>query len=515
MWENRSSSFSDKRIFLLAFLFINLFLSSFYIDIWCTPNPVSRALPVLALLEDGTLKIDKYQNMAADKSKVGDHYYSDKAPLPTLAAVPFYWLMQKAELTKTNEQTGKKYPVYIWSPVSQDDGRNSMVPEFIPLLFMGSLLFGSVPFAVMILLALKKIQGAAGFLSPVLLVMMSFYGSFMFVFAGTYFGHIIAAFLLLLGYILIKDEKYFWSGLCVGLAFLSEYTVALAMPLWALVIWLKERNVKKPLLYGLGALPGVVFIMAYNYFINGHPFQSPYAYHDAEVFRKQMSSNYGFSLPSLSGLWGLSFSFYMGLLPHVPVLLFCGYFVVQEMLNKYSFRKLLHNYLAMFSIPFFLLISSFFTWWGGWSYGPRYLICLAAILVYEGIIYLSGKKVNVFLFVGITGFGLICTWLAKVTIMYMVPDATTIMDGPAPGGDSFENFILPHFISGHFNANNIFTLGLDVSPEAAAYLWLVFFIAATAGFSAWYKELYPLQEVKVKAKLKGRSKKRKKRLVPE
>src|SRR5215470_2930250 len=192
MRESRFSSFSDKKIFLLSFLIVNLFLSSFYIDIWCTPNALSRALPVLTLLEDATLKIDKYQNMATDRSKVGDHYYSDKAPLPTLAAVPFYWLMQKAGLAKTNELTGKKYPVYIWSPLREDDGRDSMFPEVVPLLFMGSLLFGSVPFAIMIFLAQKKIQGATGSLSPVLLVMMSFYGSFMFVFAGTYFGHIIS-----------------------------------------------------------------------------------------------------------------------------------------------------------------------------------------------------------------------------------------------------------------------------------------------------------------------------------
>src|SRR2546425_5942248 len=241
MLENRVRLLSGKRMFLSSFLLTNVILSSFYLDIWCTPNPVSRALPVLTLLQDGTLKIDKYQTTATDRSKVGDHYYSDKPPFPTLAAVPFYWLIQRAGLTRTDALTGKKYPIYIWAPLGKEDDRSSVVPELVPLMFMGSLLFGSIPFAVMVFLTLKKIQGAVGSLSPVALVMMSFYGSFLFVFAGTYFGHVITALLLLLGYILIQEqERYFWSGLCDSLAFLSEYTSIVAFPSWALVIGLKE-----------------------------------------------------------------------------------------------------------------------------------------------------------------------------------------------------------------------------------------------------------------------------------
>ncbi len=488
--------FSDKKTFLFSFLLANLFLASFYIDIWCTPNSVSRALPVLTLFEEGTLRIDKYRNTTSDKSKVGEHYYSDKAPLPTLAAVPFYWLVKKAGLAQTTAATGRKYPVHIWEAINPHaDGRQTMIPEFVPLLFTGSLIFGSIPFAIMIFLTFKKIQDARGSLSPVLLVMMSFYGSFMFVFAGTYFNHILSAFLLLIGYILIRDERYFWSGFSVGMAFLSEYTIAIAMPLWALVIWLREKTFKKLFPFGLGALPWLLFIILYNYSINGHPFKMLNAYHDTEIFRKELSNNYGFSLPSLASLWGLSFSFYMGLLPHMPVLLLCGYFLGKEMLNKYPFRNLTQNYLAMFSIPFFLMISSFFTWWGGWSYGPRYLVCLAAILVYEGLVYLSDKKVNALLFFATTGFGFVSTWLAKVTLAYMVPDATTI-HGPAPGSDSFKTYILPQYRSGHFNANNIFTLGFDGAPATAAYLWLMLFAAVVYGFSVWHRKLSPAKQVR-------------------
>ena len=128
MREINPSSAKDKKVFFACFLIVNLFLASFYIDTWCTPNPVSRALPVLTLIENGSVQIDKYQNHTGDKSKVGDHYYSDKAPFPSIIAVPFYWVMQKAGLTKTTETTGKKYPIYIWSAVSQTDGRDFQWP---------------------------------------------------------------------------------------------------------------------------------------------------------------------------------------------------------------------------------------------------------------------------------------------------------------------------------------------------------------------------------------------------
>jgi len=98
------------------------------------------------------------------------------------------------------------------------------------------------------------------------------------------------------------------------------------------------------------------------------------------------------------------------------------------------------------------------------------------------------------MFLAVTGFGLISTWLAKVTLMYMLPDDSQ-PDGQHPGKDAFKTFILPQFEKSHFNANNLFTLGFDIPPATAAYLWMFFFISALAGFSVWYAKLYHPQAV--------------------
>ncbi len=468
---------------MLAFLAANLFLSSFYVDIWCTPNAVSRALPVLTLLENGSLAIDKYVRRTGDKSRVGDHYFSDKAPLPTLLAVPFYRLVQAVGLDETNIRTGKKFPIHIWKPLGIRDGRLSVYPDMIPLLFMCSLLFGSLPFTAMIFITLKKALAVSCKPFTIALVMVSFYGSFLFVFAGTFFNHIFAAFLLLLGYIHVKDRAYFRSGFCVGLSFLTEYTVGVAIPLWLLIIAIREKSLKQSVLYGLGVLPSIIFFITYNWFTTGNILTTLNAYHVAKAFT-DLSNHYGFALPSLQAIWGLSFGLYAGLIPHALMLVGGGYFLLRKLITGNAYRKLLTSYLATFSMMFFLVISSFFTWWGGWTYGPRYLIVLAALLLYENTIFLTSKKINLCIFWTIGLFGIISTWLAKITVMYMVPDQSTRMNA-APGTSFSKLYILREFLNNHFNSNNILSLGFNVEPVYAAYLWLIAFILITFFFTFW------------------------------
>ena len=480
---------SRERLFLLVFLAVNLVLASYYVDLWCTPNPVSRVLPVLTLLETGSFRIDKYAGRSWDEARVGDHYYSDKAPLPSVAAVPLYWLMQRTGLARTTPTTGRRFPVYIWESSGVSDGRVFVVPEWIPPLFMCGLVFGSLPFALLVFLAFVKIRGSSNAVSPVVLVMMSFYGSFMFVFAGTFFSHVLTAFLLVSAYVLLQRTRYFASGAVVGLAFMSEYPVALAIPLWALAIWANEKRLRNVVSFALGVLPSVVLILLYNSATTGHVFTTLNAFHDKEIFRQGLSQHYGFRLPSLQSLWGLSFSAYMGLLPHVPVLLLCGHFATRDLFSARALARLPRSYLAMFAIPYFLLFSSFFTWWGGWSYGPRYLTCLAALLVYEGVAYLSTRRVHRLVFLAITGIGVLTTWLAKITLGYMIPDHTTSL-GAAPGGSVFSSYLLPQLARGHFNANNLATLGFGVTPGVAALLWLVAFALAVIGLSVWHTRVY-------------------------
>jgi len=471
-------------IYITIFFLVNVLLSSYFLDIWPTPNCVSRALPVLAFSEDRTLKIDKYADLAIDKSKVGSHFYSDKAPLPTLCAIPLYELIKLCGLDIVRSDTGKKYPVYVGYHVGIPDSRGYIIPELIPIFIVGGLVFGSLPFVLIVIMSFVALHKIKPSVSPVLMVMLAWYGSFIFVFSGTFFNHVFAGFLLLLSFIFIKRTDYFFSGLMLGLSFLSEYTVIVAAPLWFLLIRANEKKIRHPLIFFAGLLPSVLFIALYNWLITGLPWKMLNAYHTAERLQA-LHYNYGFSLPSLKSVWGLSFSGWMGLFNFTPVLYCIAFYFILEIIKNKKLPNPATSYLAVFGITFFLLISSFFTWWGGWSYGPRYLIVLAVLLLYEGMLFISRYKINALLFSVTALLGITGAWLAKATVVYMVP---------FPEYDGFFNpflhILLPDLFAGRFNANNMLTAFFDVSPQAGAYGWLLLYAASLIGLCILYKKWF-------------------------
>ena len=476
------------RIFILVFFSVNLFLSSYFLDIWPTPNPVSRALPVLAFSKTGTLQIDNYAGETMDKSKVGNHFYSDKAPLPTILTIPFYELFKFVGFDKVDNDAGRKFPIYIWRPNGLDDGRITIINDIIPVLLIGDFLYSSIPFVLIILITFLALHKINTKISPVLLAMLSFYGSFIFVFAGTFFSHVFAGFLLLISYIELKKTKYFLSGLFLGLSFLSEYTVLLAAFIWGVLILIKEKKIKKILFFGLGILPSVFLILLYNWQISGEPFTMLNAFHADEAY-KQLSQNYGFSFPSFPSIWGLSFSGSMGIFIFAPVIIIIGFYFVTKLIKEKHFIKLiLTNYLVIFSIIFFLIIASFFTWWGGWTYGPRYLIVLAIVLLYEGLLFVSKSKLCMIACLVVSVAGLISAWFAKSTLVYMVPDY--FLDNEKYSNTLF-NILFPEFKEGRFNANNFLSVSFNIEPEFGAYLWLLLFVISTIGLYFWYRYMFP------------------------
>lgn len=479
-----SKNFNVK-LFFVVFALLNLLLSSYFIDTWTTPNTVSRALPVLTYYESGTIKIDAYAEKTGDKSKVGDHYYSDKAPLPTFLMIPIYGAAKMFGMNDADSTYGKKSPVYIWKSMSDADGRQWVFEKTIPILALGSFFMGSLPFVLILLLALLSIYKVQSALSPIWMVMLAFYGSFLFVFAGTYFGHLFAGFLLLASYLFLKHNRFFLSGIFLGLSFLCEYTLGIAFPIWFLLIYLNKKSFKQPLLFFSGMLPSIAAIMVYNYLITGYPQKMLNAYHDFHAF-KELGNNYGFKFPAPEALWGLSFSRYMGIFIFTPVLLMVLFYGVKKIIVKGNFVQLKSNYLLVFSIAFFLLIASFFTWWGGWSYGPRYLIPLVVLLVYEGVSLLARINFIKSIYIALTLLGLLTAWLAKSTLMFMIPDKLT---KPEQYLNPINDWLIPAFKKDYFNGNNLFTTFLDLSPKTASFLWLFLFAASVFILGRWFQKL--------------------------
>jgi len=489
--------------FFLAFVFINLFLCSYYLDMWTTPSTLSRAFTVYQLSEKGVYNIDPYAQMCDDKSKIGEHFYSDKAPLPAFFVYPFNVLLQNSTFTEALKYADQYYPIHIWRINGLPDGRTTEFFFITPVIFLGSLIVGSLPFLLILIITYISLQKNKITFSPIYL-MLAFYGSYLFVYSGTFFNHIFAGALLLLSYYFIKERKYLWSGIFLGLSFISEYPVGLAIPIWFVLIFLNERKIKPLFLFSTGLLPGLLVLLFYNYYTSGSLLTMSYAY-NADTAYKEIHQNYGFSFPSFKSLWGLSFSGYMGLFIFAPLLFVSMFYFIKENLKSKWLIMLKTNYLAIFTIAYFAMISCYFIWWGGWSYGPRYLIVLAVLLLYESILMLSALKFNKIAFFIFTAFGLLTSWIAKATLVYMIPDYG-VYKGISV--NTFFDITLPEFMAGRFNASNLFTMIFRTRPGIAAFLWLLFFILSLLLLHYLYYKLIVPKTIKLKPQVETRKPKK-------
>ncbi len=223
--------------------------------------------------------------------------------------------------------------------------------------------------------------------------------------------------------------------------------------------------------------------MIYNYIFSGSPFTMLYKFN----YDQRLFTDYGFSHPTLESLWGLTFSDFRGLFFYAPFLLFILFYVVKRMRTlslKEILLRIFLNHLFIPSIVIILFISSYCGWWGGWSYGPRMLIFVVVLLLYEGIIFLSKEKFSKIFFWIVVSFGMITAFMAKATILYSIP---TEVKHP------FSELLLPAFLSQNFNTNNLLTLWFGITPGVAFFLWVVIFVCSVLVLTKRFKKIIPVE----------------------
>lgn len=436
------------RKFLIFFFFFNLLLSSYYLDVWPNANTTSRALPIVTFFESGTFRIDKYHELTVDKAHVNGHYYTDKAPLPTYVVVPFFGLLKIVGLIKA-------------------DANGSLLGNHVYML--GGFLTASLPFAMLLIFVFMKIRRTNPNVSPVLLATIPFYASFLFVFTGTYFAHILSAVLLLASYLFIQQKKFLTAGILGGLAFLCEYNLAVILLVWGLWIWLNERSLKPAMIYSAGILPALIFLVFYNARYSSSPFTFMYKHHNFT----ELDANYGFVIPDAEPFWGLTFSFYRGIFFFAPFLL-AVFLVAYRYLKNRNYQVLLKSYLLIPFTLYFIFVASYFAWWGGWTYGPRLLLAMVLILLYELVMYFSKHPISRVLFYVLSFAGLLVIMPAKGTIAYSAPTGIY---------NPFYELVLKGIGKNIYNPNNIVSMLFPVNPGIA---FLIFVVVFVGGFTLFY-----------------------------
>jgi len=473
---------------LRLILFCALFGANIYfLPRWADWNQNSRLNLVLAIVDDGTLHIDKYYHNTGDYAEYNDHVYSDKAPGLSFLAVPVYALVKPVLHTEPARSL-------IWRLSSSDSFGATLNSEgtglrdekvyYAVVLYLVTIVTVALPSAalgvlIFEFLALLTRNNAASLLTALL------YGlaTSAFPYAGSFFGHQLVA-LLLFGAFFVafcvarRGLRPGWlalTGIMLGYAVISEYPTALiAVTVFGYTLASVPRRQLGPALLILvaGGLPPGLLLMAYDLAIFGTILPIGYA-HSAlytDIHSQGLISLVG---PNLPALWGISFSQFRGLFFVSPILLLA---IPGFVLWARQRSWLLELGVCLWAVvSFFLFNGSSVMWHGGFAIGPRYLLPMVPFMAVA---------------VGVP----VATWLpflwGRVLIAVLSLWSLGVIWAQTTGGQSFPDwsqqplwqYSLPRLLAGDIARN----LGMIAGLRGwLSLLPLMLFLAAMVALLLW------------------------------
>lgn len=378
-------------------------------------NQNSRFALTRALVETHSPIIDADHATTGDKSKRGEHFYSDKAPgLSALATVPYavFYLVRRLG--------GGELPAVEVVPLDPIDLAAERAPPpdrmapgdrlrynrawriaaylcrvvvVVPIAMLGLAALFLLAFALA--RAGPRPRRAASIASWVALS----YGlaTPAFAYATGFYGHRPAADLLLIAGALIffapaKANTSTWAGVALGLAVCIEYTAApvvLLMVGWA---WARAGS-RAVLRMALTGAPFALALALYHQWAFGGPLKTGYDFVYLEHFAAGMRVRYGIHAPEPKAAFELLFGSYRGAFALAPVLILAAWGAVSLGLRgrgepEQGLRGLCVVGLAVFTY-YWLLNAGYYMWDGGASAGPRHMLpgiawlCLGLVPAYE------------------------------------------------------------------------------------------------------------------------------------
>ncbi len=320
----------------------------------------------------GTRRLVAIDDVAAsgDVSYFAGHFHPNKAPGPSFLAVPGYALLRAAE------------------------GLLGLDPDRWAVLtfnaWMTSVLSVGLLTAVGAVLVLRSARAFATETSARLAALAFVFATMAWPYGTMLFEHnvITAAFVAALyfverardarpGTVLSPAACLHAAGLCAGFAAITNYTMALLVPVFALLALARLGSSPRLAWYAVGVAWPLGAILAYNVACFGTPLTTNYAYQSA-MFQTDERLLGVFAMPRLDVLALLLFSPFRGLFFTSPVLLAS----VAAMAAMWRARERRETVALVAVVTGFLLLvnASFNGWDGGWTAVPRYLGPAMALL---------------------------------------------------------------------------------------------------------------------------------------
>jgi hypothetical protein len=318
---------------------------------------VSRLGLTQSLAQRGSLRIDSYADQTGDKALFAGHYYSDKAPGISFAALPAVESLRLVGAIRKPEQERG-----VWNRYG--------------LLWLLRVATGGLLFLLAVFLVGRAAQHVAPGTGGVAAATFGL-GTLALTLAAVTFGHVGAGAAAFASFLLAwrggednhRDRILsLTAGALAGIAVLLEYQVAILAGLVLLYLIVKSRKPRLPIIFFLGALPSLLTLALYNDRAFGSPLHLSYRYH--ATFTEARHGFFGLGVPSLDGLWDTLFAG-KGLVTRAPVLLLAssGLYLLWR-----RGKRAEAGLCAVATLSFVIYNAGYFTPYGGTSPGPRFLV---------------------------------------------------------------------------------------------------------------------------------------------
>lgn len=363
-------------------LFLLLFVSYAYFYQAGGWNQNSRFALVRAIFNEHTLRIDPYANNTGDIAFHEGHYYSDKAPGLSLAAVPVTAPVRAAYVAVGGDpETFEGLALLSWAAT---------------LLTVGLL----TAWAGVVLFDLSREWGATT--GAALFAALTFgLATPMWFLATLFIGHAISAACLVFAFAAAyrlsaarTDERgdvaqpdqpdapahrlALIVGVSAGWATVSEFPAAVPAVLLAGWVVLSTASQGMPRALRIaawlstGALAAAAVLMAYQYLCFGSPFHLAYSSESGD-FAGMHRGLFGITFPTADTLYEVLLGEYRGLLPLSPLMFAAPAGVFLLWRDGRAPVRQAAAVAALIIVFYVFLNSSYHYWEGGWSLGPRHL----------------------------------------------------------------------------------------------------------------------------------------------
>jgi len=327
---------------------------------------VSRMNLVMAVVDEGTLRLDSYEGTTGDSAVYQGHTYHEKAPGGAFAGIAPYWLYSRF-VTRPDMSD--------WPAWSAWYGRALYVTTVATVGALSAL--GGVALFCLVYGLFGDRLGA------LLTVLIYGLGTMVLVYAGQFQSHQLAGALVCIGLYLgwgarhaagsSRAARLMAVGFCLAYAVASEYQdvfLALAAAVYLLVTVRPRRHL---LWLVLGAVPPVLLVAAFNRACFGEVFTAGYAHVSSPRWQAvHRGALLGFGPPRLRVWATLMFSRWRGLVWFSPAVLLAVPGAILWWRRRDHRPELI---LAVFVLLLFpLYLSGFGAILTGHQFGPRFLV---------------------------------------------------------------------------------------------------------------------------------------------